>query len=158
MEPEKEVLVCYTLAWNRQLHGPVADLFRVAQTSKKYISCYRVLFGRVCLKCPASLETVDSLATLGPYSQGRLLARAEIRPPPLSRARAFWLARVSTWWRLFCFSIPSTPRPLKALQFENPLPTLRSDTVGGGNNLLIGPQTHGPPVLGAPPFVQTDQG
>lgn len=81
------------LAWNRQLlHAPVADLFCVAQTSKKYISCYRVLFGRVCLKCPASLENVASLATLGPHSQGRLLARAEVQPPPLSRARAFWLA------------------------------------------------------------------
>lgn len=44
---------------------------------KKYISCYHVICGRVHEKCPASLENLEDLATLGPYSQGQLLARVE---------------------------------------------------------------------------------
>lgn len=78
---------------------------------------------------------------LGPYSQGQLLARVEQQPTPLSRVCAFWLTRVSTWWKyFFLLSIHCPSRPLKAFQFENPVLTLRSDIVGGGRNLLIRPR------------------
>lgn len=115
---------------------------------KKYISCY-VIFERVHLKCPASLENLEDLATLSLYSQEQLLATAEQQPIPLSRESACCLTRVSTWWKLFFLLLYSQSLlALKAFQFENPGLTLRKDTVGGVRNLLICPQTSGPPYPG----------
>ena len=49
---------------------------------------------------------------------------------------------------LVCFSAHSTSCPPKAPKFENPVPTLRGVTVGGGGNPLIGSQTNGPSYPG----------
>lgn len=128
------------------VYDPLADLFFWPTLMKKYISCYRVICGRVHLKCPASLENLEALATLGPYSQGQLLARAEQLPTSLPRdvhsgSLGFPLGGSFS----FCFSIHS---PSKAFQFESTILTLRSDLVGGGRNLLIGPRTSGAPYPG----------
>lgn len=151
VKPKTEVLVFYILAWKLQLwymiHWPTCFVWPTLM--KKYISCYHVICGRVHLKCPASLENLEDLATLGPYSQGQLLARAEQLPPPLSRACAFWLTRVSTWWKFFFLLLHSQSLlALEGIPVESPVLTLRSNLVGGGRNLLIGPQTSGAPYPG----------
>lgn len=152
VKPKNEDLVFYILAWELQPWLMVCwqTCFVWPTVMKKYTSCYQVIWGRVHLKCPASLENLEEQTTLGPCSRDDCGPGLSSSPlPPLPGPWAFWLTRGSTWWKFFfCFSIHSRSWPLKAFRFESLVPILRSDIGGGGRNLLIGPQTGAPPNPG----------
>lgn len=98
------------------------------------------MFGRVDSKCPASLENMDDLGTLGPYSQRHPLAASLIWDLCALAHRGFYLVE------FFLSASPSihcTSWPVNTFEFENHVLTLTGDLLGDGGNLLAGPQSTG---------------